>query len=120
MAAKQKVVMKIPMNGQKNNKKALQAVTKAKGVQSVGLEGDDKSQVVVIGEEMDCVDLKKLIQKKLGGWLWCLKNKVHVEIVSVSPVEEKEKEPDKKIEVVPYHCPEPGVVTREKQKKQRS
>ncbi|KAK1269746.1 hypothetical protein QJS04_geneDACA013818 [Acorus gramineus] len=32
MAVKQKVVMKIPMNGQNNNKKALQAVTKAKGI----------------------------------------------------------------------------------------
>ncbi|KAK1269741.1 hypothetical protein QJS04_geneDACA013817 [Acorus gramineus] len=114
MAEKQKVVMKIPMNGQKNNTKALQAVTKAKGVFSVGLEGDDKSQVVVIGEGMDCVDLKKLIQKKLGGWMWFLKNKVHVEIVTVSAVKEKEKEKeaDKKIEVVPYHCPQPGVVTR--------
>ncbi|KAK1269745.1 hypothetical protein QJS04_geneDACA013819 [Acorus gramineus] len=68
---------------------------------------------------MDCVDLKKLIQKKLGGWMWCLKNKVHVEIVTVSPVEEKakekekekEKEAEKKIEVVPCHCPQPRVET---------
>ncbi|KAK1295993.1 hypothetical protein QJS10_CPB15g01132 [Acorus calamus] len=84
---KQKVVMKVSMNGPKSRTKALQAVVAAPGVISAGLEGDDRSKVVVIGEGIDCVALAKLLRKKLK----------YVEIVTVSVVDEKDKEKDSKI-----------------------
>ncbi|KAK1272553.1 hypothetical protein QJS04_geneDACA007830 [Acorus gramineus] len=83
---KQKVVMKFSMNGPKSHSKALQAVVAAPGVLSVALEGEDRSKVVVIGEGIDCVALAKLLRKKLD----------YVEIVTVSAVDEKDKEKDSK------------------------
>ncbi|KAK1273516.1 hypothetical protein QJS04_geneDACA007828 [Acorus gramineus] len=85
---KQKVVMKVSMNGPKSRTKALQAVVAAPGVISAALEGDDRSKVVVIGEGIDCVALAKLLRKKLD----------YVEIVTVSAEDEKDKEKDSKIE----------------------
>ncbi|KAK1310452.1 hypothetical protein QJS10_CPA08g01866 [Acorus calamus] len=83
---KQKVVMKVSMNGPKSRTKALQAVVAAPGVLSAALEGDDKSKVVVIGEGIDCIALAKLLKKKLD----------YVEILTVSAVDEKDKEKDSK------------------------
>lgn len=55
------------------------------GVLSAALEGDDKNQIVVIGEEVDSVCVTKLLRKHVG----------HTELVSVSNPDEKEKKDDK-------------------------
>jgi chromosome segregation ATPase len=54
------------------------------GVTSVAIEGEDKSQVVVTGEEVDSACLTRSLRKKVG----------YATIVSVKKLEEEEKEED--------------------------
>ena len=54
------------------------------GVTSVAIEGEDKSQVVVTGEEVDSACLTRSLRKKVG----------YATIVSVQKLEEEEKEED--------------------------
>ncbi|KAK1295990.1 hypothetical protein QJS10_CPB15g01131 [Acorus calamus] len=85
---KQKVVMKVSMNGPKSRTRALQAVAAAPGVISAALEGDDRSKVVVIGEGIDSIALTMLLRKKLE----------HAELLTVTAVDEKGKDKDSKSE----------------------
>ncbi|KAK1292046.1 hypothetical protein QJS10_CPB17g00353 [Acorus calamus] len=78
----------------------LQAVVKAPGVISAEVEGDDKSQVVIVGENMDCMVLVKMVKKKMGynfiSLRWLLKMNIgYVELVTVAPVEEEKKDKNK-------------------------
>ncbi|KAK1274349.1 hypothetical protein QJS04_geneDACA007827 [Acorus gramineus] len=104
---KQKVVMKVSMNGPKSHTKALQAVAAAPGVISAGLEGDDMSKVVVIGEGIDCIALTKLLRKKLE----------HAELLTVTAVDEDGKDKDSKsgskIEYYPSAWSYPVVITQD-------
>ncbi|KAI9076094.1 hypothetical protein K1719_041955 [Acacia pycnantha] len=63
---KQKIVMKVHMSCQKCRAKALKLVASANGVNFVGLEGDEKEKVVVIGDGVDAVNLTKCLRKKVG------------------------------------------------------
>ncbi|KAH7576587.1 hypothetical protein ACOSP7_002969 [Xanthoceras sorbifolium] len=92
--AKQKVVIKVSMNGQKSRSKALKIVVGACGVESAAFKGDDKSQIEVTGEGLDPAELTQLLRKKVG----------HADLVSVSPAsggdkkkEDKEKENETKL-----------------------
>ena len=58
------------------------------GVSSVSLEGADKDQVVVIGEEVDSVFLARALRKK----------SYHAEIMKVEEVKDKDKEKEKEKE----------------------
>ncbi|KAI9076081.1 hypothetical protein K1719_041942 [Acacia pycnantha] len=71
---KQKIVMKVHMCCQKCRTKALKLVASANGVSFVGLEGDEREKVVVIGEGVDAVKLTNCLRKKVG----------HTEILSVA------------------------------------
>ncbi|XP_015880228.1 heavy metal-associated isoprenylated plant protein 47 [Ziziphus jujuba] len=62
-----KIVMKVAMSCQKCKTKALQVAATAEGVNFVGLEGDQKDKVVVIGDGVDAVALAKNLRKKVGG-----------------------------------------------------
>ncbi|GMN36701.1 hypothetical protein TIFTF001_006228 [Ficus carica] len=64
---KQKIVMKVVMKCKKCQTKALRAVAGKDGVSSVGLEGEERNKVVVIGDGVDAVDLAKTLRKKFGG-----------------------------------------------------
>ncbi|GMJ00862.1 hypothetical protein like AT4G05030 [Hibiscus trionum] len=56
------------MKCQKCRTKALEVAAKQKGVNFVGLEGNEKDKVVVIGEgfEFDAVKLTTNLRKKVG------------------------------------------------------
>ncbi|KAJ7963507.1 putative Heavy metal transport/detoxification superfamily protein [Quillaja saponaria] len=73
---KQKIIMKVEMDSEKCRSKALQIAAVAQGVSSVSIEGKDKDEVVVVGEEVDSVCLAMKLRKKLG----------HARIVSVQEV----------------------------------
>ncbi|AES64599.1 putative heavy metal-associated domain, HMA [Medicago truncatula] len=63
---KQKIVMRVHMRCQKCRTKALEVVAGANGVNFVGLEGDEKDKIVVIGDGVDAVTLTKCLRKKVG------------------------------------------------------
>lgn len=87
---KQKVVIKVSMNGNKSRSKALKLTVSHSGVESVGLGGQDKNQIEVTGEGIDAATLTALIRKKMG----------FAELVSVTPVaEKKDDHKDEKEEV---------------------
>ncbi|KAG4946049.1 hypothetical protein JHK87_042056 [Glycine soja] len=71
---KQKIVMKVHMNCQKCRTKALKVVAAASGVNFVGLEGEEKDKLVVIGDEVDPVKLTNSLRKKVG----------HTDIISLA------------------------------------
>ncbi|XWS36666.1 hypothetical protein CRYUN_Cryun20dG0105000 [Craigia yunnanensis] len=79
---KQKMVVKVNMNGQKSRSKALKIAVGLSGVESASLKGDDKSQIEVTGDGVDPVQLTNLIRKSVG----------HAELVSVSAVDGEKKE----------------------------
>ncbi|KAL6006561.1 hypothetical protein ACLOJK_032054 [Asimina triloba] len=86
MGGKQKVVMKIPVNDEKGRSRALKTAVGVPGCLSVAIEGADKNTIVVIGDNMDSVVLTKSLRKKVGG----------AELITVAPVDDKKKEPEKK------------------------
>ncbi|XWS36665.1 hypothetical protein CRYUN_Cryun20dG0104900 [Craigia yunnanensis] len=87
---KQKMVVKVTMNGQKSRSKALKIAVGLSGVESASLKGDDKSQIEVTGDGVDPVQLTSLIRKSVG----------YAELVSVSAVGGEKKE-EKKEEAKP-------------------
>lgn len=58
--------MKVQMNCDKCRTQALKVAAEAEGVNFVGLEGNEKDKVVVIGDGVDAVTLTKSLRKKLG------------------------------------------------------
>ncbi|XP_020220228.1 disease resistance protein Pik-1 [Cajanus cajan] len=70
---KQKIVMKVNMSSQKSRTKALKIVASANGVSFVGLEGEEKDKLVVIGD-VDAVKLTNSLRKKVG----------HTDIISLA------------------------------------
>ncbi|EEF37797.1 conserved hypothetical protein [Ricinus communis] len=63
---KQKMVIKVEMNGDKSRSKALQIIVSSYGVTSASLGEKDKSQLVVVGEGVDAVKLTNSLRKKLS------------------------------------------------------
>ncbi|KDP22993.1 hypothetical protein JCGZ_01715 [Jatropha curcas] len=87
---KQKIVIKFSLSSQKSRSKAMKIAVGVAGVESAALGGQDKSQIEVIGDGVDAVQLTTLLRKHVG----------YSEIMSVSAVEQKkdEKKEDKKEE----------------------
>ncbi|KAH1108920.1 hypothetical protein J1N35_012688 [Gossypium stocksii] len=63
---KQKMVLKVAMKCQKCRAQALKVAAEQQGVSSVGLEGNEKEKVVVIGDGIDVVKLTTNLRKKVG------------------------------------------------------
>nr|XP_023894337.1 heavy metal-associated isoprenylated plant protein 47-like [Quercus suber] len=61
---KQKIVIKVQMTSDKCRIKAMKIAPKTRGVISVALEGSDKDQLAVIGEDVDSAKLTCLLEKK--------------------------------------------------------
>ncbi|XP_021279172.1 heavy metal-associated isoprenylated plant protein 47 isoform X1 [Herrania umbratica] len=74
---KQKVVLEVVMKCQKCRKESLKVAAKQDGVSYVGLEGQEKNKVVVIGDGVDAIKLTTELRKKVG----------HAQIISL--VEQK-------------------------------
>ncbi|KAI3695343.1 hypothetical protein L1987_78339 [Smallanthus sonchifolius] len=92
---KQKIVVKVIMNGDKKTRKALKIAVSISGVESASFVGSDKDQIAVTGAGIDSVQLTTLLRKKVG----------YTELVSVGPVEQKKPESkpaEVKVQVDPY------------------
>ncbi|KAG8071222.1 hypothetical protein GUJ93_ZPchr0006g41515 [Zizania palustris] len=81
----QKIVIKLQAADAKSRSKAMALVAAAGGVVSVALAGDDKSQVVVVGD-VDSVKLTNALRKKVGP-------AVLVEVGDAKKKEEEKKPP---------------------------
>ncbi|XP_040987367.1 heavy metal-associated isoprenylated plant protein 47-like isoform X2 [Juglans microcarpa x Juglans regia] len=62
---KQKIVIKVQMTCDKCRTKAMKIAATSSGVISVGIQGPDKDQLVVIGEGVDSACLTSSLRKKL-------------------------------------------------------
>ncbi|SPT18709.1 unnamed protein product [Triticum aestivum] len=85
---KQKIVIQLSMSCDKSRSKALTLAAKAAGVTSMGITGDARDQLEVVGDGVDPVCLVSCLRKKLG----------HAQIIKVEEVkkpEEKKKEDPK-------------------------
>ncbi|KAJ7963677.1 putative Heavy metal transport/detoxification superfamily protein [Quillaja saponaria] len=76
---KQKIVIEIEAHCEKCRTKAMTLAAVADGVISVAFEGEDKNQLVIIGEGVDAAKLTSSLRKKLK----------YASIVSVDRVEEQ-------------------------------
>ncbi|RVW46209.1 Heavy metal-associated isoprenylated plant protein 16 [Vitis vinifera] len=102
-AMKQKVVIKVAMNGQKSRTKALKIAVGVSGVESAALKGQEKDEIEVTGEEIDVVALTFLLRKNVGN----------AEVVSVGAAEKKEqKKEEKKEEQKMSQLYTPGIHIR--------
>ncbi|TVU15678.1 hypothetical protein EJB05_39211 [Eragrostis curvula] len=106
---KQKIVIKASMPCEKSRAKAMALVARAHGVISVGITGDAKDRMEVVGDGVDSVCLVSCLRRKL----------VHAEILQVEEVKEKkpeEKKPEEKkpeeakvvVHQQPYYYCHPG------------
>ncbi|XP_059664643.1 heavy metal-associated isoprenylated plant protein 16-like [Cornus florida] len=82
---KQKLVIKVCLNGKKSRSKAMKIVVGISGVESAALQGADKNQIEVTGDGVDAVVLTTALRKNVG----------YAELVSVTAVGEKKPEPRK-------------------------
>ncbi|KAJ6301383.1 hypothetical protein OIU77_015651 [Salix suchowensis] len=76
------------MHSEKCRTKAMKIAATTSGVTSVALDGADKDQIVVVGEEVDSVKLARSLRKKVG----------HASLMSVEEEKDKEKEEEKEEE----------------------
>ncbi|XP_037489194.1 disease resistance protein RGA5-like [Triticum dicoccoides] len=88
---KQKIVIKVSMSCDKSRLKAMTMAARANGVSSVGITGDSKDMLEVVGNSVDPVCL-----------VGCLRKKYHdVHIVKVEEVKDDKKD-EKKEDPPPY------------------
>nr|XP_009783945.1 PREDICTED: uncharacterized protein LOC104232429 [Nicotiana sylvestris] len=73
----------------KNQSKVLLIAAKIPGVEKVAIEGEEKNELMVIGEEIDAAELVTILRKKVG----------FANIVSIGPVDDEKKEEKQKEEV---------------------
>ncbi|CAD6263419.1 unnamed protein product [Miscanthus lutarioriparius] len=62
---KQRIVIKVQMTCDKCRKKALALACSTYGVQSVGIEREEKDQLVVVGDGVDATSLTSCLRKKV-------------------------------------------------------
>ncbi|XP_062185465.1 heavy metal-associated isoprenylated plant protein 47-like isoform X2 [Phragmites australis] len=110
---KQKIMIKVSLPDEKSRSKAMVLAAEADGVISMGITGDDKDRLEVVGENVDSACLVKRLRKKLCR---------HAGILQVEEVKEKKKaeEPEVKekkkaeepkiLHPPPCRCPPPPMV----------
>ncbi|XP_051212655.1 heavy metal-associated isoprenylated plant protein 16 [Lolium perenne] len=100
---KQKIVIKVSMSCDKSRSKALSMAARAAGVTSMGITGDARDQLEVVGDGVDPVCLVNCLRKKLG-----VAHIVQVEEVKDKKPEEKKKEEPKPAAPLLYPYSGPG------------
>ncbi|XP_072973740.1 heavy metal-associated isoprenylated plant protein 47-like [Typha angustifolia] len=93
---KQKITIKLQINCEAKRKKAM-VVAASRGADSVALEGEDKNQLVVVGENVDSACLTHILRRKVG-------RATILKVEEVKKAEEKKAEDKKKEVVYPFHC----------------
>ncbi|KAL6652574.1 hypothetical protein ACP70R_011499 [Stipagrostis hirtigluma subsp. patula] len=91
---KQKIVIRVSMTTAKSRSQAMELAAKAYGVSSMGITGDGKDQLEVVGDNVDTVGLVKCLRRKLG----------RAEIIQVEEVKDKKADEKKKPEDPPNWC----------------
>ncbi|XP_047051268.1 uncharacterized protein LOC124656599 [Lolium rigidum] len=76
---KQKIVLKLPLDGERNRRKAFKATVGMAGVTSATMEGD---KIIIVGDGIDTIGLTTMLRRSLG----------RAELVSVSSGDDKRKE----------------------------
>ncbi|KAK2987092.1 hypothetical protein RJ640_004818 [Escallonia rubra] len=66
MLLQQKIVIKVQLHCRRCRSKAMKMAAMASGVNSVALAGEEKDQIVVVGEKVDAAGLTDLLRKKVG------------------------------------------------------
>ncbi|AQK44184.1 ATFP4 [Zea mays] len=84
--SKQKSVIRLGVPNDKNRSKAMQMASKFVGVNSVGIAGDAKDRLEVVGESVDITCMINLLRKKV----------CRADIVVVEEVKDKKKEEEEK------------------------
>ncbi|CAM0904247.1 unnamed protein product [Alopecurus aequalis] len=100
---KQKIVIKVSMSCEKSRSKAMSIAARTAGVTSMGITGDSRDQLEVVGDGVDPVCLVSCLRKKLGG-----AHIAQVEEIKDKKPEEKKPEEKKKedpMPVVPVYPP---------------
>ena len=90
----QKIVIKMTMPTAKSRARAMALAARASGVGSIGITGDLKDRLEVVGEGVDITRLVHCLSKKVCR---------HAEILKVEEVKDKKPEEEKK----PCPCPGP-------------
>ncbi|RWR84860.1 heavy metal-associated isoprenylated plant protein 46 [Cinnamomum micranthum f. kanehirae] len=104
---KQKLVVQVDMHDAKSRSKAMKIVVGLPGVISATVEAD-KNQLTVVGDGVDSINLTTQLRKHMSSKIERLlcTSMVSSQLVSVTPVDEKKKEEEKKPEPIvawPYH-----------------
>ncbi|KAK1629935.1 hypothetical protein QYE76_004250 [Lolium multiflorum] len=76
---KQKIVLKLPLDGERNRRKAFKATVSMAGVTSATMEGD---KIIIVGDGIDTIGLTTMLRRSLG----------RAELVSVSSGDDKRKD----------------------------
>ncbi|XP_020149008.1 heavy metal-associated isoprenylated plant protein 47 [Aegilops tauschii subsp. strangulata] len=92
---KQKIVIQLSMSCDKSRAKALTMAARAAGVTSMGIIGDARDQLEVVGDGVDPVCLVSCLRKKLG----------HAHIIKVEEVKKPEEKKDEPKPAVPTYPP---------------
>ncbi|CAI8583931.1 unnamed protein product [Vicia faba] len=91
-----KIVIQMHMENDKLRSKAMKIAAAFQGVDSVSLEGESRNQVVVTGDQIDCVCLTKKLRKK-----FCSVNLLSVEDAKASSTSDEGGEEPKDVEIIP-------------------
>ncbi|XP_010928046.1 heavy metal-associated isoprenylated plant protein 47 [Elaeis guineensis] len=105
---KKQIVIKVQMNCDKCRSKAMQLAASVDGVDSIKVDGEDKNQLVVVGEGVDPVILTRILRKNIG----------HSDIVKVGEMkkgDEEKKSEEPKIEPIAWchYTPARTVVVQD-------
>ncbi|CAL5068356.1 unnamed protein product [Urochloa decumbens] len=86
------------MPNAKSRADAMALAAKASGVSSVGITGDQKDRLEVVGEGIDVVCLVNLLREKKPCLVKCLRKPqfCHADILLVEEVKDKKKEEEEK------------------------
>ncbi|KMZ65923.1 hypothetical protein ZOSMA_305G00010 [Zostera marina] len=93
---KQKVVIKVQAHCDRCRKKAMELAAKEARVESVILQGKDKDEVMVVGEDVDSACLTTKLRKKLGYANILTIEEVDEEKILKEKLEKKKKEEEEK------------------------
>ncbi|KAG6513323.1 heavy metal-associated isoprenylated plant protein 47-like [Zingiber officinale] len=63
---KQKMVIKVEIRSDKCRTKAMTVVASVVGVVSVGLQGEKKDELVLVGDGVDPANLTRCLRKRVG------------------------------------------------------
>ncbi|KAJ4956848.1 hypothetical protein NE237_013631 [Protea cynaroides] len=88
---KQKIVIKVTITGKKSRPKAMRIAVSQPGVESVAFQGEEKEELVVIGDGVDSIVLITHLRRSLG----------YADLLTVGdPDGEKKEEKETKNELV--------------------